>query len=314
MEEWTKTAARRKKRALVRKTAWQNRALYGMILPALIYVGIFHYAPMYGVQIAFKNFTLGKGILGSPWAGWKWFDYFFSSPKFQTVVVNTISISLYSLLVGLPMPILLALMMHNVAGRKFVRTVQTITYMPHFISVVVLVGMMSCFFSINSGFINTMIEAFGGSRKYFMGEPKYFIHLYVWSGVWQGVGWGSILYMAALTGVSPELHEAAMIDGASKIKRIWHIEIPALVPTIVIMLIMNVGSIMSVGFDKVYLMQNSLNISVSETISTYNYKMGLEGTKYSFSAAIGLFNNVINFALLSIVNFLAKRISGSSLW
>ena len=298
----------------VRRLAWQNRALYVMLLPLVVYIAIFNYVPMYGVQIAFKDFTLGKGIINSPWDGFKWFQYFFESPKFKNVVINTLAISAYGLVASFPAPIILALMMHNVLGRRFVKAVQTITYMPHFISVVVMVGMLSCFFSINSGFINTLIENLGGTRKYFMGEAKYFRHVYVWSGVWQGVGWGSILYMAALTGVSSELHEAAMIDGASKLQRIWHVEVPALVPTITIMLIMNIGSLMSVGFDKVYLMQNSLNIDVSETISTYTYKMGLISSKHSFSSAIGLFNNVINFVMLTVFNYISRLVSGSSLW
>ncbi|NLB91262.1 MAG: sugar ABC transporter permease, partial [Clostridiales bacterium] len=213
-----------------------------------------------------------------------------------------------------PMPILLALILHNLNSSKFKRTAQTITYLPHFISIVVVVGMINSFTSIHSGFINTIIQALGKDPIYFMGKPEYYRHIYVWTDVWQGAGWGSIIYMAALTGISKELHEAATIDGASKFQRILHIDLPGIVPTMVIMLILRCGSIMSVGFDKSYLMQNSLNLNVSEVISTYTYKMGMLNTKYSYSTAISLFNNIINFSFLTVVNKGAKILSGSSLW
>ena len=292
----------------------RNWVLYLLLLPALIYVIIFNYVPMYGIQIAFRNFTFADGITGSKWVGLKWFRFFFSSAKCWPLIRNTLIISFYSLLAGFPVPILLALMLHNIPSHKFKRMAQTITYLPHFISLVVVVGMISCFTSINSGWINTLIEAFGGERVYLMGKPEYYRHLYVWSGVWQEAGWGSIIYMAALTGVAPELHEAATIDGASKLQRIRHIDLPAILPTITIMLIMRCGSIMSVGFDKSYLMMNDLNMDVSEVIATYTYKMGLLSGKYSYSSAISLFNNVINFVFLTAVNKLSKLISGNSLW
>lgn len=292
----------------------RNVALYVLLLPAAAYIIIFCYLPMYGVQIAFRNFNFADGITGSAWVGWKWFSYFFRSPLSKTVIVNTLTLSFYTLLAGFPMPILLALMVHNVPGRRYRRVVQTVTYLPHFISLVVVVGMLSSFMSVNNGFINTFIKALGGEPKYFMGLPQYFRHVYVWSGVWQEAGWGSIIYMAALTGISPELHEAAMIDGASKVRRIWHIDLPGIMPTMVIMLILRSGSIMSLGFEKAFLMQNDLNKSVSEIISTYTYKMGIVETKYSYSAAIGLFNNVINFTLLTVVNYASKRLSETSLW
>lgn len=308
--------------ALGQKPRWKNTlcmmrrnwVLYLLLLPALIYIIIFNYAPMYGIQIAFRNFTFADGITGSKWVGLKWFRFFFSSAKCWPLIRNTLIISFYSLLAGFPVPILLALMLHNIPSRKFKRMAQTITYLPHFISLVVVVGMISCFTSINSGWINTLIEAFGGERVYLMGKPEYYRHLYVWSGVWQEAGWGSIIYMAALTGVAPELHEAATIDGASKLQRIRHIDLPAILPTITIMLIMRCGSIMSVGFDKSYLMMNDLNMDVSEVIATYTYKMGLLSGKYSYSSAISLFNNVINFVFLTAVNKLSKLISGNSLW
>lgn len=292
----------------------RNWVLYLLLLPALIYIGTFNYAPMYGIQIAFRNFNFADGITGSPWAGWKWFKFFFNSAKCWPLIRNTLIISFYSVLAGFPVPIILALMLHNIPSQKFKRTAQTITYLPHFISLVVVVGMISCFTSINSGWINTLIEALGGERVYLMGKPEYYRHLYVWSGVWQEAGWGSIIYMAALTGVAPELHEAATIDGASKLQRIRHIDIPAILPTITIMLIMRCGSIMSVGFDKSYLMMNDLNMEVSEVIATYTYEMGLLSGKYSYSTAISLFNNVINFVFLTAVNKFAKLVSGNSLW
>ena len=292
----------------------RNWVLYLLLLPALIYIGTFNYAPMYGIQIAFRNFNFADGITGSPWAGWKWFKFFFNSAKCWPLIRNTLIISFYSVLAGFPVPIILALMLHNIPSQKFKRTAQTITYLPHFISLVGVVGMISCFTSINSGWINTLIEALGGERVYLMGKPEYYRHLYVWSGVWQEAGWGSIIYMAALTGVAPELHEAATIDGASKLQRIRHIDIPAILPTITIMLIMRCGSIMSVGFDKSYLMMNDLNMEVSEVIATYTYEMGLLSGKYSYSTAISLFNNVINFVFLTAVNKFAKLVSGNSLW
>lgn len=296
------------------RLARRNWGLYLLLLPALVYLAVFNYAPMYGIQIAFRNFNFADGISGSAWAGTKWFEFFFHSAKFWPVVRNTLLISFYSLLATFPIPIILALVLHNVNHRGFKRVAQTITYLPHFISMVVVVGMISCFTSVNSGWINTVIEALGGERVYFMGRPEYYRHLYVWSGVWQEAGWGSIIYMAALTGINPEMHEAAMIDGASKFQRIVHIDLPGIIPTMIIMLILRCGSIMSVGFDKSYLMQNSLNMDVSEVISTYIYKMGLIDARYSYSAAVSLFNNVINFVFLTFVNRVAKAISGDSLW
>jgi len=292
----------------------RNWVLYVFLIPTLIYIATFHYAPMYGLQIAFKNFKLSKGIVGSDWAGIKWFERFFNTPRFWDILKNTIGLSLYSLAVSFPLPVVLALVLNNLKNQKFKKFAQTITYMPHFISTVVLVGMMSVLFSPTSGLVNTVLGWFGVDSIYFMGEPKYFSHMYVWSGVWQSMGWGSIIYMAALAGIDPTLHEAAMIDGANKFQRVLHIDLPALVPTMSILLIMNFGKVMSVGYEKVYLMQNDLNSSVSEVISTYVYKMGLINQQFSYSTAIGLFNNVINFALVLIMNKVIKKMTGSGLW
>lgn len=292
----------------------QNWVLYLLLLPAFTYIVLFNYAPMYGLQIAFRNFTFADGITGSKWVGWKWLEFFFNSPKCWKLIRNTLIISFYSIAAGFPIPIILALMLHNIRSLRFRRTAQTITYLPHFISLVVVVGMLSSFTSINSGWVNTLIESLGGERVNLMGRPDYYRHLYVWSGVWQEAGWSSIIYMAALTGVSPELHEAATIDGASKLQRIRHIDLPAILPTITILLIMRCGSIMSVGFDKSYLMMNDLNMEVSEVLSTYTYQMGILSGRYSYSTAISLFNNVINFVFLTVVNRFSKLVSGNSLW
>ena len=306
-------------RAKSRKKLWEQIrrrwVLYLFLAPAVVYIFLFSYVPMYGIQIGFKNYSMAKGFTGSEWVGFKWFEKFLSLPRFKQIVGNTLRLSIYDLIVGFPIPIILALILHNIKNVKWKKFAQTVTYMPHFISTVVIVSMISIFFSPRSGIINTILSFFGGSGDvYFMGSAGYFPHLYVWTGIWQGAGWGSILYLAALSGVDPTLHEAAEIDGANKIKRILHIDIPSIMPTIIIMLIMRCGSIMSVGYEKTFLMQNSLNITSSEVISTYTYKIGLQQQMYSYSTAIGLFNNVINFVFLTIVNKVAGKISGSSLW
>lgn len=297
---------------------WRNMRehyqLYMLIAPALIYYVIFHYIPMYGIQIAFKDFVPSLGIWGSEWVGLEHIKQFFDSYQFWNVIKNTLGISLYGLVVSFPIPILLALMLNEVRHKKFKAFVQTLTYAPHFISMVVMVGMMFILFSPSTGVFNQIIVSLGGSPVYFMGSAGLFKTVYVLSGVWQGMGWGSIIYLAALSAVDPHLYEAAYMDGASKLKKIIHIDLPAIVPTAVILLILNVGSIMSVGFEKVFLMQNPLNLSTSEVISTYVYKIGLLQNNYSYGAAIGVFNSVINFILLISVNTIAKRTSGSSLW
>jgi len=293
----------------------RNWLLYLFLLPSVIHIAIFSYVPMYGIQIAFRNYKISSGFMGSEWVGWKWFERFINAPSFWEILKNTLHISIYSLLVGFPTPIILAFILNNVKNAKFKKFAQTITYMPHFISTVVLVGMMSVFFSPTSGVVNTILSWFGGSGKtYFMGLPEYFDHMYVWSGVWAGTGWGSIIYMAALAGVDPTLHEAAVVEGANKLQRIRHVDIPSIMPVIAIMLIMRFGQIMSVGYEKVYLMQNPLNLEVSETISTYVYKIGLLNRQYSYSTAIGLFNGIINFALIILMNKVIEKMTGSGLW
>ncbi|TLS51938.1 sugar ABC transporter permease [Paenibacillus antri] len=269
---------------------------------------------MYGVQIAFKRFTPMKGIIGSEWVGFDHFERFFNSYYFMRLLINTVGISLYELAVSFPVPILLALMIHEVSSKKFKRTVQTVTYAPHFLSVVVMVGMLMTFLSPTTGIVNHLIGWFGLESISFMTEPGWFKTLFVGSHVWQNAGWSSIIYIAALTNIDPQMHEAAAIDGASRLQRIWHINLPGIMPTIVILFILNIGSIMNVGFEKIFLMQNDLNMSASDVFATYVYRSGILGAQYSFAAAVGLFNSIVNLALLVAVNLAARRVSGNSLW
>lgn len=269
---------------------------------------------MYGVQIAFKDFIATKGIWGSPWVGFKHFERFFDSYFFWRLIGNTLGISLYELAVGFPIPILLALMINEVRLKGYRKFVQTVTYAPHFLSTVVIVGMLLMFLSPTSGLVNLAIQAFGGEPISFMTEPGWFKTIYVFSGVWQQMGWSSIIYLAALAGIDPQLHEAAKVDGATRLQRIWHVNLPGIRPTIVILLILNFGSLMGVGFEKVFLMQNSLNMEGSDVISTYVYRSGILGAQYSFSAAVGLFNSVVNFILLITVNRIARKVNQVSLW
>ncbi|MCZ8514254.1 ABC transporter permease subunit [Paenibacillus filicis] len=292
----------------------RNYDLYLLFLPTLAYFIIFHYVPMYGLQIAFKNFNPIKGISGSPWVGFANFERFFESYQLFTIIRNTLGISLYELLVAFPAPIILALMINQLTSERFKRFVQTVTYAPHFISTVVVVGIVYLLLSPKTGAVNSFLGLFGIKPIFFMGSADWFKTVFVFSGVWQSIGWGTIIYLAALTAVNPDLHEAATVDGASKLQRVIHIDIPSIMPTVIIMLIMNMGHMMSVGFEKVYLMQNQLNVDSSETIQTYVYKAGLVQAQYSYAAAIGLFNTIINFILLISVNKLAKSLKQTSLW
>lgn len=292
---------------------WRHRGFYLMLLPAVVYVLIFCYAPMYGIQIAFKDYKMSLGVSGSRWIGFRHFKSFFNGYNFWPLLRNTLVLSLYQLVVGFPIPILVALVINELKG-SYKKTVQTVLYAPHFISTVVLVGMMNVMFSMSVGSVNTILEALGHERIYFLGSPKYFRHLYVWSGVWQTMGWNAIIYIAALSGVDPGLHEAAAIDGATRLQRIRHINIPTIMPTIVITLILRIGSLLSVGYEKVYLLQTDLNVDVAEVISTYVYKRGILNTNYSFSTAVGLFNNVVNVTLLILANQISKKVSKSSLF
>lgn len=298
-----------------RRDLVRNYELYLFVLPGILVILLFNYLPMYGVQIAFKNFRPILGIWNSEWVGLKWFSRFFSSAQFGSLMRNTLALNFYLLLVTFPLPIGMALLFNQFRSGKVRKTLQTVSYAPHFISTVVMVGMLTLFLSPTRGIYGNIVRAYGGTPGNPMGEAGLFQSIYVWSDVWQHTGWDSIIYIAALSSVDPQLYDAATVDGASRFQKILHVEIPALLATASILLIMRVGNLMSVGFEKVYLMQNSLNLSTSEVISTYVYKVGLTKTaQYSYSAAVGLFNTLINLILLTVCNYTSRRISGNSLW
>lgn len=301
---------------LIRDELTKRWQLYLLLLLPISFLVVFNYVPMYGAQISFRNYTAKGGILGSAWVGVKQFVKFFTSPQFWRLIRNTFVLSIYGLLAGFPIPIMLALALNNVDNERYRKTVQMVTYAPHFISTVVLVGMISQLFSYNYGLINKVIDALGGSRKLFLTEPQYFRHLYVWSGVWQGMGYNSIIYISALSSIDPSLYEAAKVDGASRMQRILHIEIPGILPTIITLLILNTGRLLSVGHEKVLLMQCTQNYETSDILSIYIYRMTFKGSlpDYSYTTAIGLFNSVINFVLITLVNTISKRVTETSLW
>jgi len=286
-----------------------------LIIPTA-YIIIFRYIPMYGAQIAFRNYSVNKGIWGSQWVGLYQFKRFVTSYQFVRVVKNTLGISIYQLLAGFPMPIILALSLNSTNIFRLKKMAQTTTYIPHFISTVVMVSIMLQFLSPRIGFINIIRERLGFAPLNFIAMPEFFKSLYVWSGIWQSTGWGSIIYLAALSSIDPSLHEAATIDGATKFQRILNIDIPGIMPTAIILLIISTGQIMNVGFEKVFLMQNELNLRASEVIQTYVYKVGLASAtaNYSYSTAIGLFNAIINLFLIMTVNKLAQKLGDTSLW
>ncbi|MDR2482631.1 MAG: ABC transporter permease subunit [Treponema sp.] len=293
------------------RRCWQLYLI--MLLPMLVII-IFSYGPMIGVQIAFKEFRARDGIWGSPWVGFIHFKTFFNSYQFKRVLTNTLGISLYGLIAGFPMPIILAILVNESSHKRLKKAVQLITFAPHFISTVVMTNMILMFISVYGGPVNNLIAALGGERLDFIAKPEYFKSIFVWSGIWQGMGYSSVIYIAALSAIDPALYEAATIDGASKFQKILFIDLPGIAPTIVILLILNCGSIMNVGYEKILLMQNNLNMSASDVISTYVYRMGLENAQYSFSAAVGLFNSAVNAVLLVLVNQAARKIGETSLW
>lgn len=288
---------------------WQ---LYLLALLPIANVLFHQYGPMYGIQIAFRNYTPRDGIWGSEWVGLKWFKQFLSDPKFADIFLNTLVLALYNIVVTFPIPIIFALLLNSVRSNKFKGLVQNVTYMPHFISVTVLVGILNMVLSPVSGIYGTMYRMFGGTGypADFRASAAAFRHLYVWSGIWQHLGWDSILYTSALSAVSVELHEAAKIDGASKFKRILYVDIPAIMPTIAIMLIMKIGALVSTDFEKAYLLQSDLNLTRSEVLSTYVYKKGFSGIdQFSYSASISMFNTVINILLLCTANWICKKVT-----
>lgn len=311
----------RKKMAKTKKERWNLKQdfrkrwqLYLMLLLPVLYIIIFCYVPMGGIVIAFKDYSFRKGILGSDWVGLKYFKQFFGSPDIGMLLKNTLIISFYQLIVTFPAPIILALALHIIGNDRFKKFMQTVTYAPYFISTVVLVGIVLQCLHLNIGIVNTVMEFLGMDRVDFMGRVSYFRHIYVWSGVWQTTGFSAIIYIAALGNVDQSLVEASLIDGANRLQRIRIVELPALKPIITIQLIMAIGSIMGVGFDKIYLMQNTLNLPVSEIISTYVFKRGMKDLQYSFATAVGLFNSVVNFILLFAANKLSQKFGETSLW
>lgn len=298
----------------VKKTlkAWQ---LYVLLIPALLWAVIFAYYPMYGVVIAFKDYKIRAGILGSPWADpiLKYFKQFFSTSIALNAIKNTIVISLESLVIAFPIPIIFALLLNQIQGNRIKKTIQTISYAPYFMSNVVVVSIISVFFAAN-GVVNNLVTSAGGKETLFTSLPEWFRTLFIGSNIWQTMGFNAVIFIAALTAISPDYYEAATIDGASRFQRILYIDIPMILPTIILMLILQIGNIMNVGYEKAYLMQNGSNTIVSELISTYVYKVGLQTAQYSFATAVGLFNSVVNFIILVTANFIAKKVSDISIF
>lgn len=310
--------ATRKKKALLpalRQDMSRDWQLWIMLLPAIAYIFIFCYIPMYGAQLAFREYSFSTGITGGKFVGFKYFEQYFSSAMFGQTLKNTFIISACSILFGFPAPIVLALIINQIKSSKWKRTIQTTVYIPYFISVVVLVSMLNVLFAKKGGVLSDLLKSLSvvPAKANLLGQAKYFVTMYVGSGVWQSMGWNSIIYIAALSSVDPQLYDAAKIDGANRWQRVVHIEFPVLVPTIMILLIMNMGSILNVGFDKVFLMQNSLNLSASQVISTYVYDVGVKSSQFSFGSAVGLFTNVVNFAFLLTANWFSKKFTGNGL-
>ncbi|MEC0230785.1 ABC transporter permease [Paenibacillus alba] len=293
------------------KKHWQ---LYLIVIPPALFFIIFKYYPMLNAVLAFKDYNVTKGIWGSPWVGFKHFKLFFENPLFWTLIKNTILISGYLLIVGFPIPIILALALNEIRNGRFKRLVQLVSFAPYFISTVVMVSIIMLFLAPRLGFFNVMMNHLGMNSINFLGEPGMFRSIYVWSDIWQTAGYSAVIFLAALAGVDPALYEAAKVDGASRFQKIRHIDLPGIMPTITIVFILNVGSVMSIGFEKIYLLQNPLNKINSEIIATYVYQIGLLNANYSFATAVGLFNSAINLLLLVVVNMLAKRLSNTSIW
>jgi putative aldouronate transport system permease protein len=300
--------------AIAMKSIRRHWQLYLLVIPPVLYFLIFKYIPMTNAVIAFKDYNVVLGIWGSPWAGFKHFELFFENPVFWSLVRNTFVLSVSTIAVSFPIPILLALALNEIGHQGFKRLVQLVTYAPYFISTVVMVSMILLLFAPRLGIFNQFINMFGYRSINFLGIPSFFRPIYVFSDVWQTAGYSAVIYLAALSGIDPTLYEAAKVDGASRLQRIRYIDLPGILPTAIIILILSVGSVMAVGFEKVFLLQNPLNLSTSEVISTYVYKMGLLNANFSFATAVGLFNSVVNLVLLVSVNFVAKRLANASLW
>lgn len=291
----------------------KNKVLYLLMIPVLVYYAIFCYKPMFGAIIAFQNYSPALGILKSQWVGLKNFEDFFSNPDFIRIFKNTIIISMTSLIFGFPAPIILALLFNEIRNEAFKRTAQTISYLPHFISMVVICGLIKQFVS-NGGIIHQLITAIGGEQPGLLSNPKAFVPIYVISEIWQEIGWGSIIYLAALSGIDQALYEAARMDGAGRFKQVLHVTIPGILPTIMTMLILRLGQIFSIGYEKIILLYNPSIYATSDIISTYVYRVGIANQSWSYSTAVGLFNSVLNFILVILANYTSKRFTETSLW
>lgn len=305
-------------RSKARRQLWKRvlskYEFYIMLTIPMIWYVVFKYFPMYGIQIAFKDFSPSRGLMASPWAGFKHFERFFESSYFWDLLWNTVSLSLYTLFVGFPIPILLALLIYEIHNKTLKKWVQNVTYIPHFLSLVVIVGMLNVFLDSKTGKVNQLLMLFGADPIAFMRKAEWFQTVFVSSDVWQHMGWSSIIYLAALTGIDPTQYEAAKMDGATRLQRVLHISLPGLLPTIIIMFILQIGHLMDVGFEKALLMQNAVNASKGEILATFVYKNGIQQGQFSYTAAAGLFNSVIDFALLIAVNTWARKKTESSLW
>ncbi len=311
MTQKTSGLVKKKKRKSSYAGTWQ---FWAIIALPLLWLIIFSYGPMLGLVLAFKDYSPRAGIFRSPSVGFQWFEQFLTGPYFVRIFINTVRLGVYSLLVGFPIPIILAIFLNEISAKRFKKSVQMITYAPYFISTVVLIGMMMRIMDLRTGIVNQILASMGFAKVNFFGDAKIFPHLYVWSGVWQGAGYSSIIYISALSGVSPELKEAAVVDGASRFKRIWHVDLPGIAPTIVMMLIFNVGQLINIGFEKAYLMGNSANKLTAEIISTYLYEVGIKSGNYSYATAVGLFNSLISLGLFLLVNYLSKKFTDSGVF
>jgi putative aldouronate transport system permease protein len=302
------------KKATVFNTFKRDYQLWLMILPAIAVIVIFNYIPMYGIQLAFREFDFTKGLTGGEWVGLKYFEQFITNYMFKDLMINTVTISLATIIFGFPAPIILALIINQMFGKRWKKTLQTTVYLPHFISMVVMVGLLNVLLSPETGVVGHIMKALGLGDINLLASEKTFVPVYVLSDIWQHAGWNSIIYLAALASVDPQLYDSAKIDGASRWQIIRYVDLPAIVPTMIILFILSMGNILNTGFEKIFLMQNPLNLPVSEVIATYVYKIGIISSQFSYSAAIGLFNTLINFVFLLAMNFIAKRFSNISLW
>lgn len=310
------TTTRKKEKGFLLRSLqilYKEKAFWLMVLPGIIWYLIFAYGPMYGLVIAFKDFSPFKGIAKSPWVGFKWFIQFFESQFFWRLIRNTLLLNIFNIIFSFPVPIILAFLLNEVRHSWYKRAVQTISYLPHFVSTVIIVGMLVNFVA-PTGIVNNIIVALGGEPIHFMVKPEWFRPLYIITGIWQNAGWNSIIYIAALSGIDPQLYEAAYVDGANKIKQIWYVSLPGILPTIIIMLILALGSILSVGYEKIILMYNTATYETADVINTYVYRRGVVGGEYSFGTAVGLFQSVINFMFIVTANRISRKISTISLW